>query len=254
MASRVRELFRTALRNALDDYHPYWEKGQKGKEQPPHLLPKFTAISAETLRGWVAGKQDPKPGVFTKFLVDAEFPDDLYTVLLQCYRRLHDEPNEKKSEVVNTDEDEGIQISQPRTAFLGRILNLKNSGMWGALLLVAAIGIGVGSLLYISQPFRMVRGIAHLNGWCSMLAESLISTGTMGSVLAVSDAAQVSDFINHPYYVYFDNQFIGADTLNLNGRDPQQHQWQFSITPTWITTHTNWIDPTRWRIDYRCDG
>ncbi len=253
MPQATHKLFQQTLKRTLDTHHPYWTSGYKGKEK--HRMP-FTSVIPETLWNWVKGpsKLGPQRGKFSEFLEEAELPDDVTEALRSLHEQMYTEYRDRRVEASDDEEAQGdplaVALQEPAIPSTLERQNLLNGT---ALLVVLCLAAWVVFYWLPGLSGKTpLRELQHLNGWCSAIPNSLLSTGSASYFLAVSDAAQLGDFSEHPYYIYFDNQFIGADTLNLEGRDAQLGQWQFSIAPTWVATHVEWMEPSQWHIDYRC--
>ncbi|MHB8625509.1 MAG: hypothetical protein ACYDBJ_00760 [Aggregatilineales bacterium] len=251
MEHKTHEPFPITLKKALDDHHPGWKMGHKGQGTP--IIP-FITVSQETLEDWADGKHRPQRTAFSKFLKEAEFPTDTYGELLRCYHAFHPGRKGESDEVSHT--NAGTPISElradnPMPPFIRRSILV-----WLTVFFLIA-GVG-GMVVYrvivsISDASPPLAEVKYPNGWCAAMPTSLSSDEMAKDHVVISDTVPLGDFEQHPYYVYFDGQYVGADVANLEG-DNTQHQWQFTISPAWVTTHSSWIQPSLWHIDYRCSG
>src|SRR5258708_2637677 len=143
--------FQSSLKAALDAHHPHWEVGYKGKsvEKDPML---FTKVTKDTLKAWVYTDQRPKPGVFTRFLEEANFPQEIHDSLLQHYRKVkHLEKSETSGTVDELAEPphQILKSSEADTAPTPTPLPKRINCLWvglaivGAVLLLAVVIIGV---------------------------------------------------------------------------------------------------------------
>jgi len=107
-------------------------------------------------------------------------------------------------------------------------------------------------------PFLMAddwqdRIVFHGNGWCSAYPVEVGEYGWIGTSLINSTFFDPQvNLLNVDYYVYFEDEYVDFEVIQLRGLNPDRDQWQFTITPSWTSVHINWQDPSKWRIDYEC--
>ena len=250
MAHTPGESFPTAFKKALNDHHPGWKMGYKGQGMP---IVGFTTVSQETLEDWAEGKHRPQRTAFSKFLKEAAFPTDTYSELLRCYHTFHPRRRGESDEVSHT--NAGTPVSELRADSRIPTFIRRSIPVWLPVffLIVSVAGMLIYRVIVstadTSPPLAEVK---YPNGWCAAMPTSVRSDGMAKYQMVMSDKAPLGDFEQHPYYVYFDGQYVGADVVILDGDNIQQRQWQFTISPVWVTTHVNWIQPSHWQIDYRC--
>jgi len=87
--------------------------------------------------------------------------------------------------------------------------------------------------------------------WCTTHAAYVGSEETSrgARVIRLYVSTQV---VLDDYYVYFDDEYVGPDSLELQGVDVHRDDWRFLIRDKWLNVHTEWEDETLWRIDFYC--
>ncbi|MCA9924394.1 MAG: hypothetical protein KC421_18585 [Anaerolineales bacterium] len=93
----------------------------------------------------------------------------------------------------------------------------------------------------------------HGNGWCSAVPVELGQYGWIGMnpIYGMFYDAQVT-LKDADYYVYYEDEYVNFEVVQLQGMHPERDQWQFTINSGWVSAHEDWQEPSKWRVDYMC--
>jgi len=133
------------------------------------------------------------------------------------------------------------------------VLNV--SPRYAALVVIAVLLLGSGGLASVltARGDRRDKPAIHRvdRNWCTTQAAHVGQVESTGSEqdgwLYVSTQVKLDD-----YYVYFDDEYVGPDSLQLQGVDTRRDDWRFRIHDEWRARHPEWEDEMLWRIDFYC--
>lgn len=222
--------FRQVLKNILNECYPYWQT--RNRKDRPYELP-----DAETLLAWVEGSQRPQAKTFRKFVEESVFPEDIKRQLTLLYPQLQ----RRKTLTENT----------PETQFIPEIHKRKFKPRGSLSVVVVIMCILLMSIFSLTVMSHISRQ-NEAKTWCTATASNTELSGDV-ALLYFDAAVPLRSFDEIPFYIYFDtNKYVSEQMLSSRKMDVVNHRWEFTVSPEWIETYSEWHNPLLWHVEYKC--
>ncbi len=188
MSKKARSAFQDALKAALDKYYSNW-RSRYSKYKDAQL-----ETDTDTLIAWVDKGKRPQAAAFQRFLDTGSLPPEARENLRNLYQQLP-LPTRKTP-------------NSPFLAVITEFTGKKLIAYSAAIIFALQIAVIVLVLATKIQP--------STNGWCLSTAVGMNTIGNQREVYFHAQA-NIRNFIEHPFYVYFDGEYVDGNYLRLEG-------------------------------------